>query len=99
MKTMLAVLLSFILMEAPVLALQGGYSLPNSSNGLTGTYAGVLIPSSDDVLASNAVDIGTNSLGLFTLGVPTTGLGAGTVSIFSVGRTFTGTIQALADPE
>ncbi len=40
-----------------------------------------------------------NGLGLFTLSVPDTGLGTGTFVYFSEGRTFTGTITGLADPE
>jgi hypothetical protein len=35
---------------------------------------------------------------LFTLNVPTTGVGTGNVLIFSAGRTFTGTIDAIPDP-
>jgi hypothetical protein len=97
MKTLLAILLSFIISEAPVLAIHGGYTL-GSSQSAVGTYAGVLIPTSDQILAANAADIGSNALGLFTLSIPDTGLGSGSIVVFSDGRTFTGSIQALADP-
>jgi hypothetical protein len=97
MKFLLGILLSFIMMEAPVLALQGGYTLASQSPA-TGTYAGVLIPIKDTVLTPGTTDFGLNSLGLFTLGLPTTGIGAGTVVIFSNGQTYNGTIQALPDP-
>jgi len=97
MKTLLAILLSFLVSEAPVLAIHGGYTLGGSQSAI-GTYAGVMIPSSDTILAANAADIGSNALGLFTLSIPSTGLGSGSVVIFSDGRTFSGSIQALADP-
>jgi hypothetical protein len=97
MKFLLAILLSFIMTEAPVLAIHGGYSLSNSSS-LVGTYAGVLIPTSDTLLVAGNTDFGKNALGLFTLSLPDEGLGSGDAVIFSNGNTFTGSIQALADP-
>jgi hypothetical protein len=99
MKTLLAILLSFIVTEAPVLAIHGGYSL-GAAGSVVGTYAGVLVPTQDTILAtgSNAADFGTNSLGLFTLSVPTTGIGTGTVYLFSEGEQLTGPIQCLPDP-
>jgi hypothetical protein len=101
MKTLLAILLSFIVSEAPVLAIHGGYTLGGATQ-LMGTYAGVLIPTSDTLLqtgtAATANGLGSNSLGLFTLGIPLTGLGSGTVVIFSEAQQLTGSIQALADP-
>ena len=98
MKSLLAVLMSFIMLEAPALAIHGCYSL-NSASSLQGEYAGVLIPISDTLLVPTATDFGTNSLGLFTLGIPTTGIGGGSAVIFSNGNTFTGTIQALVNPD
>jgi hypothetical protein len=98
MKVLLAILLSFIMTEAPVLAIQGGYSLASSTPPL-GLYAGVLIPVQDNLLVNPATDFGLNSLGLFTLSMPLTGLGTGTALIFSNGDTYTGTIQALPDPD
>jgi hypothetical protein len=107
MKTLLAILLSFIISEAPVLAIHGGYSL-GSSQSAVGTYAGVLIPTNDVILSGTtavsgstgavAGGFGTNSLGLFTLSIPDVGLGSGTVLIFSSAQGMTGTIQAVADP-
>ena len=98
MKYLLAILLSFIMTEAPVLAIHGGYTLPGSTS-LIGTYAGVMIPVADDLLVANVTDFGLNSLGLFTLGVPGVGLSNGTVIIFSGGNTFNGSIQALINPD
>jgi len=99
MKTLLAILMSFLVTEAPVLAIHGGYTLGGSA-GVNGTYAGVLVPVQDTLLTtgSNISDFGANSLGLFTLSIPSTGLGTGQVYIFSGGEQLAGTIQALANP-
>jgi len=99
MKTLLAILLSFLVSEAPVLAIHGGYSLGGSA-GVQGTYAGVLIPTQDTSLltGTTVADFGANSLGLFTLGIPSSGLGAGQVYLLSSGQQLAGTITALADP-
>ena len=40
-----------------------------------------------------------NSLGIFTLTAPTTGLGSGTVALFRNGIFYPGTIQGIADPD
>jgi hypothetical protein len=98
MKTMLAILLSFLMCEAPVLG-EHGYTLGGSA-GVVGTYAGVLIPTQDTLLTtgSNIADFGANSLGLFTLSIPSTGLGTGQVYLFSGGEQLAGTIMALPDP-
>lgn len=97
MKTLLAILLSFIMADAPVLFARDEYSL-GSPTSLIGTYAGVLIPVSDNLLVPTATDFGANSLGLFTLSLPNEGLGSGSIVLFSNGRTFSGSIQALPDP-
>jgi hypothetical protein len=96
MKTLLAILLSFIVTEAPVLAIHGGYTLGGASSA-TGTYAGVLIPTSS-VSNGAAINFGSNSLGLFTLNIPSTGVGNGSVVIFSGAVQTVGTIDALPDP-
>jgi hypothetical protein len=100
MKTLLAILLSFIVSEAPVLAIHGGYTLGGAATAI-GTYAGVLIPVSDTVLTTgtSTSDFGSNALGLFTLSVPAAGLGSGTVYIFSGAQQLVGTLQGLPDPD
>jgi hypothetical protein len=40
----------------------------------------------------------SNTLGLFSFSIPTSGLATGTVVIFVAGRTFTGTISGIGDP-
>jgi len=98
MKFLLAVLMSFIIIQAPVLA-RYVYSIPGTAASVVGTYAGVMIPISDTILVASTVDYGKNALGLFTLSIPATGIGGGTVSVFSGGDTFTGSIQALPNPD
>jgi hypothetical protein len=101
MKTLLAILLSFIITEAPVLAIHGGYTLGGVGETM-GTYAGVLVPTGDVFTSGSGgattTSTGSNDLGLFTLNVPSSGVGTGDLVIFSAGRTFTGTINALPDP-
>ena len=97
MKTLLAILLSFVISEAPVLAIHGGYTI-GGTQSVIGTYAGVLVPVSDNLLVPSATSFGKNSLALFTLSIPTQGLGTGTVVVFANGSSYTGSIQALPDP-
>jgi hypothetical protein len=42
---------------------------------------------------------GANSLGIFSVTIPKTGIGTGTVVIFTAGETYTGTFQGIADPD
>jgi hypothetical protein len=104
MKTLLAILLSFIISEAPVLAIHGGYTL-GGSGSVVGTYAGVMIPTQINPLGTvvtsgtTIAGFGTNSLGLFTLSIPSTGVGTGSVLIFASGQNMLGNIQAVPDPE
>jgi hypothetical protein len=43
-------------------------------------------------------DCSLNSLGVFSVGVPSTGISSGTFVMFSQGRVFSGTIRGTADP-
>ena len=54
----------------------------------TGIYAGVLYPVSV-----------VNSIGLFSVTVPRTGLGTGAIYLFANSSAYTGTMQAVADPD
>jgi len=99
MKTALAILMCFIISEAPVLAIHGGYTLGGDLAAAVGTYAGVLVPTSSTTLGSGtSTNFGSNSLGLFTMSVPQTGIGSGTMAIFSGNDQLNGSIQALPDP-
>lgn len=97
MKSTLAILLSFLLAESPAFALHGGYTLGGSGT-LAGSYAGVLIPTSETAVNGATNTFGNNDLGLFLMNVPNQGLATGTVAIFASGSTFRGTLQALPDP-
>src|SRR5438552_3697148 len=55
---------------------------------VTGSYAGTLTPT-----------VPNNSMGLFAVTIPKTGLGTGTLSIFVMGNAYVGTINATADPD
>jgi hypothetical protein len=78
----------------PHVAPNGGPAYPGTTANFAGTYAGVLMPTSpgDKHCASN-------SLGLFSLVVPQSGLASGDFVMFAQGRIFTGTVQAVGDPE
>ncbi len=102
MRALLASLLCFVFLQAQVFALHGGPGA-GSTAAVVGTYGGLLIPTSDTPVTSGTTTTTTtttssNSLGLFTLSVPQTGLATGTLQIFSSGRTFTGTITGIGDP-
>ena len=92
MKAILGSLLCLVLFASECFALKGGPPYPGSTN-LVGTYAGVLQPAFDPTDPFSA-----NSLGVFTLGIPTTGTSTGTFVMFSRGRVFGGTIQGVTDP-
>ena len=78
----------------PHVAPNGGPAYPGTTANFAGVYAGVLMPTSpgDKHCASN-------SLGIFSLVVPQSGLSSGDFVMFAQGRVFTGTVQAVADPE
>lgn len=94
MKKVLSLLVAYIFLQTQIWAIGGGPSSGGTSAAaLVGTYAGALLPSS----ASTGTQF--NGLGLFTLGLPQTGIGSGNFVYFSEGKTFTGTIIGLADPK
>lgn len=93
MKIVLAVLMCLLLCINECMALKGGPVYPAGTN-IVGTYSGVLQGVFDPTNpASN------NSIGLFSLGVPSTGNASGAFVMFSRGRVFNGTIRASADPQ
>jgi hypothetical protein len=104
MNKVLSLLLAFVFLQTQSWALSGG---PNYNQGnatgqtsLIGVYAGALLPAGVEETTEEATDeLVSNGLGLFALNVPETGLGVGQFVYFSEGRTFTGTITGIADPE
>jgi hypothetical protein len=99
MKAILGSLLCLVLFASECFALKGGPPYPGGTN-IVGTYAGVLLPTSldpNDIPPS--CPGASNSLGVFTLGVPSSGGSTGNFIMFSQGRVFGGTIQGIADPQ
>lgn len=93
MKAVLGSLLCYVLMASQCFALKGGPPYPGGSASIVGTYAGVLQPAFDPT-----DPFSSNSLGFFTLGIPSTGTSTGSFLIFTRGRVFGGTIQGVSDP-
>lgn len=92
MKAILGSLLCFVLFASECFALSGGPQYGGGVN-VVGSYAGVLQPAFDPTDPFSA-----NSLGVFTLAVPTVGESTGNFLMFSRGRSFSGTIQGVTDP-
>ena len=98
MRAVLSTLLCIIFLESQALAVhqrhfnEGGGPVPD----VVGTYAGVLLPGT---VSSSDTSSNENSIGVFSLSVPSSGLGSGTFVAFSGGRQFNGTIDAVADPD
>lgn len=103
MKRILSFLLCIILLKAQAFALRGGPPGADSGTILTGTYSGTLVPTDanqgTDVLDFNTGEkIGSiNSIGLFSVAMPTSGPGTGSFLIFTEGISFAGTITAVGD--
>ncbi len=93
MKAVLGSLLCFVLFASECFAIKGGPPYPGGSVSLAGTYAGVLQPAFDPTDPFSA-----NSLGVFTLGIPTDGGSTGNFLMFTRGRVFGGSIQGVTDP-
>jgi hypothetical protein len=98
MKILLAALMCLILCSSECFALKGGPVYPGGGTNIIGRYAGVLRPPFCPL--PDPADCGgtLNSIGIFTLAVPQVGISDGAVLIFSEGRTFTGTLTALGNP-
>jgi len=91
-KALFASLLCLILAASQSFALKGGPPYPAGVN-LKGTYAGVMQGVFDPTNPRSS-----NTLGLFSLSIPTSGFATGTVVLFVAGRTFAGTISGIGDP-
>ena len=87
MRILLASLMCLVLFESECFALKGGPVFDAGTTAITGTYAGVFMPTQR-----------SNSLALFSLQLAQTGIGSGTLLIFDVGQLYTGTLQATGDP-
>ena len=92
MKALFAALLCFVFTTSQTFAIKGGPEYPAGTN-LVGTFAGVMQGVFDPTNPSSS-----NSIGVFSIGVPRTGNATGPFVMFSRGRVFTGTTHATADP-
>jgi len=95
MKVLLGGLICLLLTTTQALALSGGPPYPGSLN-VAGVFAGVIKTKSPPI--DSPPGCSANSLGVFSVGVPTSGLATGTFVMFSQGRVFSGNIQGVADP-
>ncbi|MEY2584096.1 MAG: hypothetical protein QOD80_122 [Verrucomicrobiota bacterium] len=92
MKALFASLLCLVFAASQSFAIKGGPPYPAGAN-LVGTYAGILQGVFDPTTPSSS-----NSIGVFSIGVPKTGNATGPFVMFSRGRVFSGTISGTADP-
>jgi hypothetical protein len=104
MQRVLSLLVAYVFLQTQVWALSGGPVFAGAQQSLTGTYAGVIIPSLEgaeslDADVDPATLFGANSLGVFTIGVPNIGLAEGAVVLFFEGSFFTGGLIGVADPD
>jgi hypothetical protein len=102
MKILLACLMCLVLGASECFAISGGPVFGSGTN-VVGTYAGVIKRPSETPPASPPCPLmesgcSANSLGVFSVGVPSSGISSGTFVMFSQGRVFTGTIRGTADP-
>jgi len=91
MKALLGCLLCLVLATAQSFAISGGPNYGGAKVRTTGIYAGVLTP--------GPLSPGVNSIGLFSVTIPKTGIGSGVVVIFTAGETYRGTFEGVADPD
>ncbi len=91
MRSLFGCLLCLVLTCTQSFAVPGGPQYGGSQVRTTGIYAGVLRP--------GPLSPGANSIGLFSMTIPRTGLGTGIVVLFTAGQTYNGTITGIADPD
>jgi hypothetical protein len=91
-KALFASLLCLVLAATQSFAIKGGPPYPAGTN-LVGTFAGVMQGVFDPTNPGSS-----NTIGVYSLGVPKTGNATGPFVMFARGRVFSGTITATADP-
>ena len=94
MRILLGCLMCLVLPFSEAFAISGGPFGGNGQLDVTGIYAGVLVPRLDPT-----VGLKDNSLALFTMTIPRSGLGTGTAVVFRNGIFYTGTVTASADAQ
>jgi hypothetical protein len=101
MKRVLSFLLMIVFLQmqvTTVFAKHGGPDFGGSGGGIdtVGTYAGTLVPVTSTTNSSNTSF--SNSIGLFSLGVPDIGVADGACVVFIDGSAYDGTITGVVDP-
>lgn len=104
MKRILSFLLCIIFLKAQAFAIHGNLEGTDSGTILMGTYSGTLTPE-DETQGTRVFDFNTgqqtgviNTVGIFSVAMPSSGIGTGAFIVFTQGRSFTGTITAVGDP-
>lgn len=92
MKALFGALLCLVLGVSESLAISGGPVYPAGTK-IVGHYAGVLQGVFDPTNPASS-----NSVGIFSLGIPSSGLTTGTFLMFAQGRVFTGNVQGSGSP-
>lgn len=83
-----------VLPTSQAFAINGGPFGGGGQVDVTGIYAGVLVPKLDPTIG-----LKDNSLALFTMTIPRTGLASGTAVVFRNGIFYSGNVTASADAE
>lgn len=91
MRILFALLMCLVFTSAQCFAIKGGPDYPAGTN-LVGTFAGVLQGVFDPTNPSSS-----NTIGVYSLGVPKAGNATGPFVMFARGRVFSGTVQGTAD--
>lgn len=99
MNKVLSLLVSFVFLQTQAWALSGGPVYGTGSIDLTGTYAGVLIPSSNLPTLNEQGQPRATSIGLFSFASPQVGFATGVLVAFVDGTPIAGTMVGLIDPE
>ena len=99
MKILLGCLMCLVLGASQCFAISGGPFGGASHVTVTGTYAGVFVPIPVTNPTPPPATITDNSLVLFTLKIPRTGLASGVAAVFRNGIFYVGTIVGSADPD
>jgi hypothetical protein len=105
LKNLAGVLVGLLFGIASAYAIKGGPQFPSQTN-VVGTYGGVLTPTGSPcpsitpapACSPSISPCAANSIGVFSVGAPQSGLATGTFVMFAQGRVFTGTIRGVADP-
>ena len=99
MKKVLSLLLSFAFLQAQSWAIGGGPGGgTTTATAIAGTYSGVLLPAGQ-TNPSIINQASSASIGLFSVGVPSTGIATGAAVAFVDGVAYIGDMIGVADPQ